>query len=125
MKRSLLLALFILGNYCCIDALNQKKINKKIEQNTIKTEGDMLWKYGIQLRYLITAPVMLKTGPSRILRGPVKIQKEHHIEPPISKYQDTTFMTKFVKLQMAPDAESNFMMWYKHFEVSNVFTMNL
>ena len=42
MKRSLLLALFILGNYCCIDALNQKKINKKIEQNTIKTEGDML-----------------------------------------------------------------------------------
>ena len=53
---------------------------------------------------------MLKTGPSRILRGPVKIQKEHHIEPPISKYQDTIFMTKFVKLQMAPDAESNFMM---------------
>ena len=54
---------------------------------------------------------MLKTGPSRILRGPVKIQKEHHIElPTISKYQDTTFMTKFVKLQIAPDAESNFMM---------------
>jgi hypothetical protein len=68
---------------------------------------------------------MLKTGPSKILKGPVKIQKEHHIEPTISKYQETTFMTKFDKLQMAPDAESNFMMWYKHFEVSNVFTMNL
>ena len=69
---------------------------------------------------------MLKTGPSKILRGPVKIQKEQKvIEPTISKYQDTTFMTKFDKLQMAPDAESNFMMWYKHFEVSNVFTMNL
>ena len=53
---------------------------------------------------------MLKTGPSKILRGPVKIQKEHHIEPTISKYQDTIFMTKFDKLQMAPDAESNFMM---------------
>ena len=54
---------------------------------------------------------MLKTGPSRILRGPVKIQKEQKvIEPTISKYQDTTFMTKFDKLQMAPDAESNFMM---------------
>ena len=63
------------------------------------------------LAYLITAPVILKTGPSRIRRGPVKIQKEHHIElPTISKYQDTTFMTKFDKLQMAPDAESNFMM---------------
>ena len=55
---------------------------------------------------------MLKTGPSKILRGPVKIQKEHHIErePTIPKYQDSTFMTKFDKLQMAPDAESNFMM---------------
>ena len=54
---------------------------------------------------------MLKTGPSKILRGPVKIQKEQKvIEPTISKYQDTTFMTKFDKLQMAPDAESNFMM---------------
>ena len=63
------------------------------------------------LAYLITAPVILKTGPSKILRGPVKIQKEHHdIEPTIPKYQDTTFMTKFDKLQMAPDAESNFMM---------------
>ena len=62
------------------------------------------------LAYLITALVMLKTGPSRILRGPVKIQKEHHIEPTIPKYQDTTFITKFNKLQMAPEAESNFMM---------------
>ena len=53
---------------------------------------------------------MLKTGPSRILRGPVKIQNEHHIEPMIPKYQDSMFMTKFDKLQMAPDAESNFMM---------------
>ena len=67
--------------------------------------------FSLDTLYLITAPVMLKTGPSRILRGPVKIQKEHHIdEPTISKYQDATFMTKFVKLQMAPDAESNFMM---------------
>ena len=62
------------------------------------------------LAYLITALVILKTGPSRILRGPVKIQKEHHIELTIPKYQDITFITKFNKLQMAPEAESNFMM---------------
>ena len=53
---------------------------------------------------------MLKTGPSRILRGPVKIQKEHHIEPTIPKYQDSIFMTKFNKLQMTPEAESNLIM---------------
>ena len=53
---------------------------------------------------------MLKTGPSKFLRGPVKIQKEHHIEPTIPKYQDSTFITQFNKLQMAPEAESNFMM---------------
>jgi hypothetical protein len=62
------------------------------------------------LAYLITAAVMLKTGPSRILRGPVKIQKEHHIEPTIPKYQDSIFMTKFNKLQMTPEAESNLIM---------------
>ena len=60
--------------------------------------------------YLITAAVMLKTGPSRILRGPVKIKIEHHMEPTIPKYQDSMFMTKFDKLQMAPEAESNLMM---------------
>ena len=64
----------------------------------------------LNLGYLITAAVMLKTGPRKILRGPVKIQTEHHIEPTIPKYQDSMFMTKFDKLQMAPEAESNLMM---------------
>ena len=56
--------------------------------------------------YLMIAPTIPNTGPSKMRKGPVRIRNEHHMEPTIPKCQDTTFMTRFVKLAKVPVTKS-------------------
>ena len=68
------------------------------------------YKKELRVTNLITAPVMLKTGPNNILIGPVNNTSEHQNGPTIPKYQEIKFMAKFSKPAIAPDAESKDMM---------------
>ena len=63
-------------------------------------------KITLQITNRMTAPMMLKTGPNNILRGPVNNNSEHQTDPTIPKYQEIKFIAKFSKFAIAPDAES-------------------
>ena len=56
--------------------------------------------------YLITAPVKLNIGPSKILKGPVNIRIEHQIGSTTPKDPNIIFIIKLRKPAMAPEAES-------------------